>query len=759
MDILTDLSKQWDSMSHAQQVNLGLALSGVQQYKVFSAIMGNFETVLRATEDAENSQGATLRQNEVHMQSLEALTNKLKQQFEQLVLGTGQLENLAKDIVNITTNILKLTNAVGGLNTIFVALVGVLATVKANDIAKFFGNIPNLVLKAKMEVVGYTQALKEAVAGEQALTAQSEVTGVALTNLQLIVGALTAVITVGVMAFNAYKQANEEMWDSYTSKAEKAAETAKSNADALDKYNEILGNEDASLGQLESALTSIDEKYKDQLDAIEDVNEKRKEAIRLLKEEADGYNSSNAQEVYNENIKAYKEAQKKLSGVSYYSAGESLTMTGGFGNENSKAEATAFQSVQRAQGYDEEKQALENLIATYESFQQKQDISISQYETYGIKINEAKDKLTALDEKYADQISIIQNTNEALAQYGYVLAETNEGALDLVYNQDEANKILEDSESNIVAEAQALMDLQDTYGITATQVQEYIKLHPELKQEAEEAGESVEYLATVALAETYENAELATQSVTDLATELASMQDKYNTLRSTVDEYNSTGTITSSTLKELLALGDEYTSLLTTENGKLSLNEEGFINLADAIKQQMLQGVANETVTKMLEIAQDDLKGTTEDSGKAATDAADNYSNLVPVLTDVANKAISASAGMQSFMDVLAGKGFDVEGLSKKAQDEMNQVYKEGVAKAELITAVQDKFNKNYESGSKKRSGSSKKSSKESKDAWLEAYKAEKDALESLYKTNVITAEEYASKLRELSDKYLTDKL
>lgn len=719
--------------------------------------MGNFETVIRATEDAENSQGATLEQNKVHMQSLEALTNKLKQQFEQLVLGTGQLENLAKDIIYITTAILKLTNAVGGLNTIFVALVGVLATIKANDIAKFFGNIPNLALKAKAGIVGYTQALKEAVAGEQALTAQSEIAGVALTNLQLIVGALTAVITVGMMAFNAYKQANEEMWDSYTSTAEKSAESAKTNADALKKYNEILSNEDASLGQLESALTSIDEKYKDQLDAIDDVNEKRKEAIRLLKEEAEGYNSNNAQEVYNENIKAYKEAQKELSKASYYSVGEPLTMTGGFGNENSKAEAKAFQAVQRAQGYEQEKQALENLIATYESFQQKQDINNSQYETYGIKISEAQNALTALDEKYADQLAVIQSTNEALARYGYVLTETSEGTLDLTYNTDEAGKILKESESNVLAEAQALMDLQDAYGITATQVQEYINLHPELKQEAEEAGESVEYLATVALAETYENAELATQSVADLATELASMQDKYNTLRDAVDEYNSTGTITSSTLKELLALGDEYTSLLTTENGKLILNEEGFINLADAMKQQMLQEVANETVTKMLGIAQDDLKGTTEDSGKAATNAADDYSNLVPVLTDVANKAISASAGMQSFMDVLARKGFNVEGLSKKAQDEMNQVYKEGVAKAELITAVQDKFDKNYESGSKKRSSSSKKSAKESKDAWLEAYKAEKDALDSLYKTNVITAEEYATKLRELSDKYLTD--
>ena len=51
-DILSDLAPKWQLMSEAEKVSLGTTLAGVNQYKVFAAVLNNFSTAIEATNES-----------------------------------------------------------------------------------------------------------------------------------------------------------------------------------------------------------------------------------------------------------------------------------------------------------------------------------------------------------------------------------------------------------------------------------------------------------------------------------------------------------------------------------------------------------------------------------------------------------------------------------------------------------------------------------------------------------------------------------
>lgn len=71
-DILLDLGEAFETMSDAEQISVGQTLAGVNQYRVFAAVMGNLDIVARSYDEALSSVGYTEQQNSVYMQSLQA---------------------------------------------------------------------------------------------------------------------------------------------------------------------------------------------------------------------------------------------------------------------------------------------------------------------------------------------------------------------------------------------------------------------------------------------------------------------------------------------------------------------------------------------------------------------------------------------------------------------------------------------------------------------------------------------------------------
>ena len=69
-DILTDVNKQWGSLSKNEQAYYLNIQAGANQTASLAAILSNFDTALQSTETALNSTGSAVRENEAYMSSL-----------------------------------------------------------------------------------------------------------------------------------------------------------------------------------------------------------------------------------------------------------------------------------------------------------------------------------------------------------------------------------------------------------------------------------------------------------------------------------------------------------------------------------------------------------------------------------------------------------------------------------------------------------------------------------------------------------------
>ena len=115
------------------------------QFEVFTSVLTNFADAQRAVTLAIESNGSATKENEAYMDSMSAKLNLMKAQFQELVLGDGGLESFGKGILDVGINVLTLINDLGGLKTVLVALVGVIATIKADSVLNGLTKITNSV--------------------------------------------------------------------------------------------------------------------------------------------------------------------------------------------------------------------------------------------------------------------------------------------------------------------------------------------------------------------------------------------------------------------------------------------------------------------------------------------------------------------------------------------------------------------------------------------------------------------------------------
>lgn len=89
-DILGELSGVWDTLSDSQRQNIGVTVAGRNQLSRFLALMNNWETSVKATSVAYNSQGSALREQTEYMDSYEAKINQVKTRITELALSIGE---------------------------------------------------------------------------------------------------------------------------------------------------------------------------------------------------------------------------------------------------------------------------------------------------------------------------------------------------------------------------------------------------------------------------------------------------------------------------------------------------------------------------------------------------------------------------------------------------------------------------------------------------------------------------------------------
>lgn len=649
-DVLSDIAKDWDDMTDAQQTAISNALAGKTRFDVFAAVMTRFDDAISATATSMNSFGSAEAENAKYMESMSAKIALLKQQFQELVLGNGGLEKVGKIFLDLSINTLKLVNDLGGLKTVLVALVGVIATIKAdsvlNGLTKITNIIPNLIANvSKLGTVFnliVSSQIDEALSGgatqAMSLSQALQAAGVSASVAQIAIGGLFAVLTAGIAIYSRLKQEQEQA----TQNAIDSANSFKSYSDTLGNTLSKIQSESTTKSQLLEINKSLNDSYDDESEKLKDINDLRAENVELLHQEAVARAEQTQHEIGAEATKQRRYLQSSNIGQeSDYERTEGLTGTPEerlkkatellkefeANQENlSNAELRRYSAL--SSYYNKLSADVENAKNVVETYDEAQKIANSSTDEWSKTIQENSAELE-------NQGSQVQYTDEEIQQY----------ADDMGISFEEAKTQLESFNSGIDDTVTDIDKLAESIGVSADELQNF----------ADTMGLAVESAAEILPRFNEWN-----EAVDDV-------QSAYETLTQAVEEYNEQGGYTTDTLQQLLALDPAYLAALQEENGQLTINTQMLMTKVQAQAAEAKQILYNTAIEKLNAIASGDAAEATEISANASNDAVDLHNANAVALTNEAK----ANLVLVAAEEARARGGGEVEGDVQKVLSEL----------------------------------------------------------------------------------------
>lgn len=610
-------------------------------------------------------------------------------------MGDGGLEKVGKIFLDLSINTLKLVNDLGGLKTIATALIGLVVVNKADAIVSLFKNLPLLITSTTTSMKGYLTAVYATITGNKELTAALELEGIAVNSAKLAFGSFFAVLTLGIAIYSHLKQAEEEA----LAQRQETIKTAKDEIASLEQLKSKLDDESLTREDLSNIVSnSTISAYKDEMDAISDLNEARQGAIDKIDEEI----QKNAELIKSTGFTDYVDAIEGLGEQAnrYYSMQDFADIS-----------TIAYQK-----GIDIDTSSLE---AYYESLQKIQTAMTSEdtnkyakfIEILGNEISKANTDLQNFNQT-------VEKYNGALGVLGEIYDATLGKIVPMTEEQKEAYKTQQESTEALNKQGQAyeltdeeIQQYAEDMGISIDEAKEQLGIITEQAKSYEDLAKSIgvstEELQSYAemLGLTAEQAALLLSEQNSLNSEIDGIQSAYSTLSSAVKEYNEQGGYSIDTLQSLLELDPEYLSMLQFEGEQLTINEEAIRNRVIAWAEEAKQGAYNIAIERMKALAAGQSGEATEDSAKKSAGAIEKHNKNTEAILNEANAELYLAT---------------VEARRSKlgtADDEIKQIYTDLENQLNAIDKLVDNVGKNFEGTMGSASKSTKSSVKEQKSA------------------------------------------
>lgn len=165
--------------------------------------------------------------------------------------------------------------------------------------------------------------------------------------------------------------------------------------------------------------------------------------------------------------------------------------------------------------------------------------------------------------------------------------------------------------------------------------------------------------------------ESLSESASDAVSELNALDDKYSTLTSAVEEYNSNGSLSADTLAKLLELGDEYISMLSFENGQLVLNNDAFLENSEQIRQNAIESAKSAAAKQLEAIAIEGVGTAAQTASSVASSASGGLDVYTSALDRMTASGANAAAVMSTLGASLGKEGVDLSSAQKAAMEEV----------------------------------------------------------------------------------------
>lgn len=219
-DVLDELAGKWENLGSVAKSAITEALAGKYRANILSALLNDWDSVSKMMQDYADGVGSALEENEFYLQSWDAKTKKLQSTWTEFVAKTVD-EDWIKGLISSVTWLIE---GVGSLGNALLILGGIIATFKMPSILSF--------LSSAVAGIGRLNAMiKLATTNFTAFSLVANTT-------QLAIGAITAAITIGIVAYNKIKQAQEEARQKTIETGKAAAQEAESLKDLYQSYTD-----------------------------------------------------------------------------------------------------------------------------------------------------------------------------------------------------------------------------------------------------------------------------------------------------------------------------------------------------------------------------------------------------------------------------------------------------------------------------------------------------------------------------------------
>jgi len=632
-DILSDLSKKWNTLSIDTKAYLSESIAATRQYSLFESMMNSFTKAQDLATQALNSNGYALKQQETYMQSNES-----------------KLKTLSSEITTMWQN----TISSQGIN---VLLSGI------TKLVEVFGNLPMIVSLATTALLVFKgEAILSTVLSISALTtslmadsAALGAWGTAVFGATMLSNAFNAVLSANPLGVYAVAITAVVVGLSLLSNASENARKAEEQR--KQEEEQLVSTLDDQITKIKEQQKSLDELGKSYIDLSNNLNQSAEDHQKFLDVQnqisalypdlIDHYDTEgnahikNAQAI-DEEVKKLKELQseKEKDKRDYYA-------------DNLKAEKDAIQS---------------NKVTIAEFEKDIANINSKKADKNGnIWNSTGTNKLNKEDALKEDREGIVKFREEIDASQKKIDEFTTgiKNGINGINNLDGvSSKIADDLANGITKQLQdgkiSVEDYAKSYdkiilSINKIDLQKQFEDYANLNTQFQAGNIKIDvvdkayknlYDTLLKLGVTAKDIPLFLQqaskeitgTVDDQLKDIVSLKDAYSTLSSAVDEYNKSGYISIDTLNKLLENDGEYLQYLSIVNGKLVMNKDAMVLAAKAdIDKAIAQKYVEQTSIVQTLIDQatkaENLATSTNKAASATMDLATAQTALNTALT------------------------------------------------------------------------------------------------------------------------------
>ena len=727
-DILGDLAKKWDSLSENQQKYIALTSAGARQQQNFVALMANWNQVAKATNTAYESMGSAQRENEKVMDSIAKKVEILRSEFQQLVIGKGGLQEVAKNLLDVGIALLKFANSDVGKVVIKMTALVVSFTLLRNavtlitskaipNLAKSLLDLGNMLLatsttnnQVALSLMGVASA---ETATEVATVSLSEAFSTLFAGLMANpIGLIVAGATILIATFVKLKQKIDET-------NERIEEAKNTIADLTQEINLLHYAE-----QKEAGLSKAE---KDRLAYLE----KRLELEKKIKEQAETAKTGRVVNALTGNFMTAAWGSDEQNQMAGYAG---IGVQAAFDAVTGKKPQTQWSDADEATLTKYQK--LNEEIKTWNDYTEEGTKLLEQ------KYNESQTYLNALEAE-RDDLGKQREEYQKNAERYDLLKNKKELGIELSKEEREELKNLEGTQRELNDRDKERLDVLEAnigeYQKSVDEIRSYQQAIEEFGEESEEADNYLQELAKelqISEEELVANANSLgvsidayydyAKAVKNSDSAIDAFQSSLGTLQNAVEEYNENQYLSIDTIQALLKLEPEYLGMLVEENGQLSLNEEAIMDKVNSLIEERKQ-IALEMAYERLQAIE---RGNNQAAAESEAGAIDgNTSSLNAETTALSKNTIEQYANRIARND--KSKGTAASEVVRELEKELS---------------VLDKIGDSYKkiSGSAKKAGSAGKSG---------ANKA-KDAQKELNKELEETKKKYETVIKWISKQY-----